>query len=140
LKIQQSFEITPGNTTIDVEIDLDRSVLYVPQGGVYKLLPVIGAVDIDQDDEDEEDEDELEVDAGDEYEGLVNETIQFEGEAEGGIEPYNWSWDFGNGNTSTVQNPTYIYNQSGNYTAILMVTDDEGNIATDNADVYIKDE
>jgi len=138
LKIQQPFDIRQGNTTIDVEIDLDRSVLYVPQGGVYKLLPVVSAIDIEHDDG--ENEDELKVDAGDEYEGLVNNTIQFEGEAQGGVEPYNWSWDFGDGNTSFMQNPTNVYNESGNYTAILTVTDDEGTVKSDSAVVEIKDE
>jgi hypothetical protein len=47
LKIQQSFEIREGNTTIDVEIDLDRSVLYVPQGRVYKLRPQLGKMKVE---------------------------------------------------------------------------------------------
>ena len=150
LKIQQPFVIKPGNTTIDVEIDLDKSVLYVPQGGVYKLLPVISKVEVngkggngdddDDEDDDEEDEEELKVDAGDEYEGEIGETIEFEGEAEGGKEPYNWSWDFGDGNTSFMQNPTHVYNESGNYTAILTVIDDEGTSVSDSAMVEIKDE
>jgi len=50
LKYQKPFIIQEGNTTIDVEIDLDRSILYVPQGGVYKLTPVISDVEIERDD------------------------------------------------------------------------------------------
>lgn len=39
-----------------------------------------------------------------------------------------WSWDFGNGATSTDQNPTSIcYTTAGNYTVTLTVTDDNGN-------------
>jgi PKD repeat protein len=142
LKVQQSFEIKEGNTTIDVELDLDRSVLYVPQGGVYKLTPQLGKMTIDHegDEDDDEDEEEFEADAGDEYEGIVNETIEFEGKAEGGVEPYNWSWDFGDGNTSTEQNPEHAYNATGNYTAILTVTDNEGKEATDTATVTIDEE
>ena len=141
LKIQQSFEIKEGNTTIDVELDLDRSLLYVPQGGVYKLRPQLGKIKIKYDeDEEEEEEDELEADAGDEYEAEVNETIQFYGSAEGGKEPYNWSWDFGDGTNSTEQNPQHAYNATGNYTATLTVTDDNGNTATDTATVEIKEE
>ena len=80
------------------------------------------------------------VDAGGEYDWKVGEPIEFEGEEEGGAEAYNWSWDFGDGNTSFMQNPTYVYSQSGNYTAILTVTDDVGTVASDGAMVEIKDE
>jgi len=142
LKIQQSFEITQGNTTIDVEIDLERSVLYVPQGGVYKLLPQLGKMTVNNEDKEEPDEEvePLVADAGDEYEALVNKTIEFEGKAEGGVEPYNWSWDFGDENTSTEQNPEHTYMTAGNYTATLSVTDADGTIATDTATVEINEE
>lgn len=33
----------------------------------------------------------------------------------------SWFWDFGDGNTSTQQNPTHTYNPVGNYTATLTV-------------------
>ncbi len=38
----------------------------------------------------------------------------------------NWSWDFGDGNTSTLQNPSNIYAQPGSYTVILTITDAAG--------------
>jgi len=34
----------------------------------------------------------------------------------------SWLWDFGDGTTSTLENPTHIYTASGNYTIILTVT------------------
>ncbi|MEO0900085.1 MAG: PKD domain-containing protein [Bacteroidota bacterium] len=37
-----------------------------------------------------------------------------------------WEWDFGDGLTSTVQNPTHIYASNGNYTVSLTVTDANG--------------
>lgn len=58
LKIQQSFEIKEGNTTIDVELDLDKSVLYVPQGDVYTLLPVIGKMKVEHGDSEKEEKEE----------------------------------------------------------------------------------
>ena len=35
-----------------------------------------------------------------------------------------WAWDFGNGDTSIEQNPTYTYDEVGTYTVTLTVTDD----------------
>lgn len=37
-----------------------------------------------------------------------------------------WNWDFGDGNTSTLQNPTHIYASAGSYTVTLHVTSAEG--------------
>lgn len=36
-----------------------------------------------------------------------------------------WSWDFGDGNGSTAQNPTHDYAAAGTYTVVLTVTDDQ---------------
>lgn len=38
----------------------------------------------------------------------------------------SWSWDFGDGQTSTVQNPQHSYAAAGNYTVSLTVTGGEG--------------
>lgn len=40
------------------------------------------------------------------------------------------SWDFGDGATSTQQNPTHTYNRPGSYTVSLTVTDDAGHTDT----------
>jgi rhodanese-related sulfurtransferase len=62
LKIQQSFEIQEGNTTIDVELDLGRSVLYVPQGGVYTLIPQLVKMEINYDEgKDDDKESEIQI-------------------------------------------------------------------------------
>jgi gliding motility-associated-like protein len=37
-----------------------------------------------------------------------------------------WAWTFGDGNTSTNQNPSHTYNNPGNYTATLHITTDNG--------------
>lgn len=42
----------------------------------------------------------------------------------------DWLWDFGDGNTSTEQNPVYIYEEGGYYIATLTATDNAGNTET----------
>ena len=37
-----------------------------------------------------------------------------------------WDWDFGDENTSTLQNPTHTYAAGGTYTVTLTVTDNDG--------------
>jgi len=37
----------------------------------------------------------------------------------------SWSWDFGDGNGSTVQNPSHSYTAKGTYTVVLNVTDND---------------
>ena len=37
-----------------------------------------------------------------------------------------WNWDFGNGNSSTLKNPTHIYTSSGKYNVKLTATSDQG--------------
>ena len=37
----------------------------------------------------------------------------------------SWSWDFGDGTTSTEQNPTHTYTAAGNYTVVLTVDNGE---------------
>jgi PKD repeat protein len=40
--------------------------------------------------------------------------------------PTSWSWDLGNGTTSTVQNPSVIYAADGIYTVVLTATNEAG--------------
>ena len=37
--------------------------------------------------------------------------------------PSTWLWDFGNGNTSSLQNPLAVYNMPGDYSVSLTVSD-----------------
>ncbi len=41
--------------------------------------------------------------------------------------PTAWSWNFGDSNTSTVQNPSHTYNAAGSYTVALTATNAGGN-------------
>ncbi len=79
----------------------------------------------------------LVADADGPYGGEVGEGIQFTGSAHGGVEPYTWLWDFGNGDISPEQNPIYAYPESGEYTVNLTVEDDIGNVAYDETTATI---
>lgn len=52
--------------------------------------------------------------------------------------PTNWTWDFGDGSTSTLQNPTHIYMSSGTYTVKLTSSNSFGsNMMIKNAYITI---
>ena len=50
--------------------------------------------------------------------------------------PTSWTWDFGDGNSSSLQNPDYIYYSGGQYTVLLTAANDAGS-NTYNATNYI---
>lgn len=67
---------------------------------------------------------------------LAGQEVQFQAEAsdpDGRIEKYEWS--FGDGKRGTEQNPKHTYQQGGNYTVTLVVTDDKK--ATSRASIKI---
>ena len=43
----------------------------------------------------------------------------------GGLPPYTYLWDFGDGNTSTLDSPTHVYTSSGPFSVTLTVQDQE---------------
>ena len=49
----------------------------------------------------------------------------------------SWDWDFGDGNTSFQQNPSYIYQNPGTYDVALTVTNNNGCDSTINQDVIV---
>ena len=92
--------------------------------------------------EDQEDEYELDVIAEAEPdEGAPPLKVQFTASVEeetGG--PFSFSWDFGDGNKSTEQNPSHTYDKVGEYTATLTVTNQKGNKGTDEIDIFVETE
>ncbi|MBC7128693.1 MAG: PKD domain-containing protein [Thermoplasmatales archaeon] len=68
--------------------------------------------------------------AGGPYKGKPGESLQFYGSAYGGVKPYNWTWDFGDGNKSYEQNPRHAYSKAGNYNVKLTVRDAQGKTAS----------
>ncbi|WP_301664451.1 PKD domain-containing protein [Methanoculleus frigidifontis] len=51
-------------------------------------------------------------------------TVQFTDESTG--DPTSWTWDFGDGGTSTDQNPSHTYSAPGTYTVSLTATNADG--------------
>jgi PKD repeat protein len=51
--------------------------------------------------------------------------VHFSGSAVGGVSPYAYAWDFGDGGTSAAAFPVHVFG-SGNYTVTLTVTDSFG--------------
>lgn len=49
----------------------------------------------------------------------------------------SWSWDFGDGSTSTDKNPVHVYAEGGYYTAVLTATGDGGESITKQVDLAL---
>ncbi|MCE4562833.1 PKD domain-containing protein [Maribellus sp. CM-23] len=49
----------------------------------------------------------------------------------------SWQWDFGNGETSTEQNPVYVYPEGGYYIATLTAKDKDGATVTDQVKLAV---
>ena len=69
----------------------------------------------------------LEVNAGaDTPTGDTPLTVHFTATSTGGCEPVTYAWDFGDGATSTDQNPSHTYANAGSVAPSLTVTDAKG--------------
>ncbi|RJE73369.1 collagenase [Pseudoalteromonas sp. MSK9-3] len=77
--------------------------------------------------------------ANGDYSALIGQDISFSSagsnDTDGSITSYLWA--FGDGATSTLADPTHNYQSAGNYNASLQVTDNDGNTATDSANVMV---
>jgi PKD repeat protein len=49
--------------------------------------------------------------------------VDFMGSATGGTAPYTYSWSFGDGQSSSEQNPSHIYSSQGIYSVVLTIID-----------------
>ncbi len=65
----------------------------------------------------------LSIHANGPYTGYVGWPVRFYSNATGGEKPYRYSWDFGDGTLATEKNPAHTYDDLGNYTVKLQVTD-----------------
>jgi PKD repeat protein len=63
--------------------------------------------------------------------------VTFTGAATGGTPPYTYAWSFGDGGTSSVQNPSHSYSTAGSFTAVLTVSDSQGAKADATATITV---
>ncbi|CAN0598711.1 unnamed protein product, partial [Ectocarpus sp. 12 AP-2014] len=72
--------------------------------------------------------------------GVAPLEVSFDGsgsvDAEGGL---TYSWDFGNGDSSTDADPVYVYDTPGSFTATLTVTDEGGLTASDQVTIAVEE-
>jgi hypothetical protein len=59
--------------------------------------------------------------------------VAFNASASGGVPPYNYRWSFGDGNGSTVASPEHTFDQPGDYSVNVTVTDSNGTAVTGHA-------
>jgi hypothetical protein len=71
--------------------------------------------------------------------GYVGGDIEFHGYVDflSGHSPYTYSWDFGDGSSSTQREPKYTYTEAGDYTYTLTVTDNAGDTKNDSGTITI---
>jgi len=82
---------------------------------------------------------EVHADTHGTYEGFATEPVHFQGSALYNSSIATWHWNFGNGNESWAQNPSYTYMSKGNFTVTLTVTDVEGHSDTNTTTIVVVD-
>ena len=77
--------------------------------------------------------------AGGPYQGTVGSSVRFDGtgsrDADGSIQSY--AWEFGDGGVGSGPTPRHTYNDSGDFTVTLTVTDDSGETGDDTTKVTV---
>jgi len=70
--------------------------------------------------------------------GNVPLTVNFQDESmTGGTPIVSWNWEFGDGGTSTQQNPAHIYDEAGTFDVTLTVTDEADQTASFTEEDFI---
>jgi len=72
--------------------------------------------------------------------GIVPLLVDFTAQAGGGVPPLGFAWDFDDGSPAgTIQNPSHIYQEAGNYDVTVTVTDQAGNTASSTVRITARD-
>ncbi|MFN5069675.1 MAG: PKD domain-containing protein [Bacteroidota bacterium] len=73
--------------------------------------------------------------SGDYFSGCAPLTVQFENNSIGGT---TFKWEFGDGSTSTLENPSHNYNQPGTYNALFIIFDPASCNGSDTAIITVE--
>ena len=65
--------------------------------------------------------------------------VGFEATVTGGTSPYSFTWNFGDGLSSTLAKPRYIYRESGQYTVLVVASDSKGSFGVANKTISVGD-
>ncbi|MFL6309115.1 MAG: PKD domain-containing protein [Nitrososphaera sp.] len=72
--------------------------------------------------------------------GTAPATFDFEANVTGGVEPYTYRWNFGDGSTeSNTRSVTHTFNQTGRYNVRLIVTDNQNQVASDRIAITVEE-
>ena len=69
--------------------------------------------------------------------GIADTPMYLSSSVVGGNAPYSYNWNFGDGTTSNLANPTHTYESEDTYTVTLVVTDSQGKEDSDTTTVTV---
>ncbi len=72
--------------------------------------------------------------------GTVPLTVMFTSSGSTGVGTLSYSWDFGDGTTSTTANPTHTFEDVGNFTVTLSITDENENVGSEMVTISVSGE
>jgi PKD repeat protein len=83
------------------------------------------------------DVEELVVNVGRDLNAIIGADIWFSVSVMGGLKPYTYVWDFGDGTTSTDDNPVHQFTTISDYVVQVMITDAQGKSKSDQLIVTV---
>jgi len=116
--------VTAGSYSVSVTATDEDGLTSAPAIGTVNVFAVVP----------------MTVSAGSNLSLNVGSTATFNGTVSGGVAPYTYSWNFGDGTTATgTLTPSHPYYAIGTYSALLSITDSEGEDVSSVATVTVAD-